>query len=295
MKFTDNFVKFETNNRVAKIFYLDQEYISNNLATKLEDSYIPHISLSPKELTVVLDERYVASEINEMHKTFLDETGIDSIGILKNALESSFNNEYEKELFQKVFDNASTYNFFIEKKGLIGWLFNLIGYKPKLYASHPHFLSKILNVSNHILQKTRISSAEWVLVSNRLRCLFDDDPLFTYTTSNDIVAINNFIHIGYWQGLNVFTTHLIDDYVLIGRSANKTNNFDKLIGTVFADLKIDSVKVHRIDSPDRERVIYSRPYKIYDIPGCQVSYAKWNFVYQKETFWNWFKSKYMRK
>jgi hypothetical protein len=293
MKFTENFIahKVPESRKAVELHFLDT-LMPESVLNKTENDYLfSEISIVPKRMTIELEDYIVNAKITNSQILDIEAVGINPIETLKNQLLSEFNQFYEKDLFQKTFNAAVTVDSNLILTGFKGWLYNLVGYRPKLYASHPNFLHKIIFESSRILQQTRISSAKWIVVSPKLACIFEDQSNFEYTKSNDVapLAFGMTSHLGTWHaghGFNVYVSYLIkDDWILIGRSPNSQN--DKVITTIVGDDIFQHNKMLNRTLEEIHLVELSKTYKTVLIPGCETSYAKWNFVYKHETFSDW--------
>lgn len=292
MKFTENFNLHKTNNRNVELYYLDSEFPKINLNETENDHLSSEILMTPKKVSVKLDQKSIFTKITQKQILDSDGLGIDIVEMTKNRLLTEYEHYHETDLFKILFDNAVTLNSNLSYSGIKGMIFNLFGFKPKIHASHPHFLNKIIFASNKILKETMISPAKWILIPHKLAVIFDDQPNFTYSNRTEVTE-NLITHLGIWNvsnEFNVYVSHLIkDNWILTGRSSTSPN--DKVLTTVVSEDLFNMSNMNNIISSGLEEITtikLKKLHKTFLIPGSEISYAKWDFVYHKESFVNWF-------
>ena len=293
MKFIDNFKMFtvKRDQHVAQLYYLDTVESFNQPVISEEAKSYSEISIVPKAIKVALEDKIVTATISNQQILELKPLGINAIEITRSALEETWDREYQIDLFNKVFGKAKQIESELNFTGIEKWFYHLIGYKPKMYASNPNFLNKILFSSNLILHETRISKGDWALVSPKLAVIFYDDPSFVHAQNNGIndVKIEPISFIGTWKNIKIYSSILIDNHVLIGRSPK--NEHDITIGIVTSDPVITTSKVVQLNLEELHLLEYKKYCSIYDIPGSEKNYVKFDFVYKKETFSDFIKAK----
>lgn len=292
MKFTENFKTHivPSGQRYGELHYIDSEVHETPTWTGEGEAPFPEISMKIKKLVVKLESKTITGSLSRELILDLDRLGIDAINQTKTAILNEWEVNHEKELFQTAFDVAITKYPTRPVNRIIGWINRKIGFRPKIHASSPLFLSQIQMSRSSILQSSRIGGGNWIVVSPKASIVFDENPSFVYERDNNIKS-NQINFMGTLNGLRVYVSWLIkDNWVLIGRSYN--SDHDKTIFT--ATSEDEWLGVETMEHPSMTPITnigLRKQYKTQCVPGGETNYIKWEFSFNEETLWGWIKFK----
>lgn len=288
MKWTENFNthRVEGDQRVAHLHYLDLKEKASTSWLSEGEAQMPELSIQPQVLSVQLENRMVQNRVSKEQVLDMQRFGIDAIGEAKKAISQEWDFNLEAELFNHTFALARTMDYKQEFTGIKGWFYRLLDYQPLIWFESDEFLDSILKGSNEIIRRTRMGAGGWIVVSPEVATRFEKLNDFVYGSDGRVSELNSRVtQFGKWKHLTIYTSLLIDkDQILMGRKTN--SNHDTVVSLVMSDDEwLQSETVSEISFEPVYNLGLRRTFKVFDVPGSENSYLKWQITTKKPSFW----------
>lgn len=288
MKWTENFNthRVKRDQMIAQLHYLDLKEKAPTSWLSEGEAQTPELSIQPQVLSVQLENRMVQSRISKEQVLDMQKFGIDPIGEAKKAISREWDFNIESELFNHTFALARTMGYKQEFTGIKGWFYRLFDYQPLIWADSDEFLDSILKGSNEIIRRTRMGAGGWIMVSPEVATRFGKLNDFVYGSDGLVSELNSQVtQFGKWKHLTIYTSLLIDkDQILMGRKT--TSNHDTVVSLVISgDGWLQSETVSEISFEPVYNLGLRRGFKVFDVPGSENSYLKWQIATKEPRFW----------